>query len=287
MDAPAESLNGTRTRYLALRRLRQHRMAVIGLCLLTLIAAMCVLGPVFSKYSYHEQSIDVSAQPPSAQHILGTDILGRDLFVRICYGGQVSFMVGLAATFVALLIGTVYGTIAGMSGGRVERYMMHMLDVLYPLPFTLFIILLMVYCGRNILLMFLAIGCVKWFTLARIVRTQIGVLKTQPFTDAARCLGQNAVKIWWKHLLPNTFSPIIIYTTLTIPTAMLDEAFISFLGIGIQPPMSSWGLLIWDGASNMEAFPWMLLFPALFFALTLFSLNFIGDGLRDALDPRK
>jgi oligopeptide transport system permease protein len=201
-------------------------------------------------------------------------------------GGRISIGVGLCATFVALTIGVVYGAVAGFFGGKLDSVMMRIVDIMYALPFTIFVILLMVFFGRDIWLLFLAIGAVEWLTMARIVRGQIMSLKKMEFIEAARSIGYGKRRIIFRHMIPNILGPIIVYTTLTIPAVMLLEAFLSFLGLGVQPPLSSWGVLIKDGAEKMEEYPWLLLFPGVIFSLTLFSLNFLGDGLRDALDVR-
>ena len=267
-------------------RLRKNHLAVAGLAFLFLVAVTCLLGPLFSVYGYEEQRLDLGASPPGAQHWLGTDTLGRDLLVRTLTGGRVSLGVGLAATFVALTIGVVYGAVAGFVGGKRDAFMMRVVDIMYSLPFPIFVILLMVFFGRNIILLFVAIGAVEWLTMARIVRSQVMAVKRMEFIEAARSLGYGRRRIIFRHILPNILGPVIVYTTLTIPAVMLLEAFLSFLGLGVQPPMSSWGVLIKDGAEKMEEFPWLLVFPAALFSLTLLSLNFVGDGLRDALDVR-
>jgi oligopeptide transport system permease protein len=267
-------------------RLRKNRLAVFGGVVLVFVALACFVGPFLSPYGYEEQNLDLGASAPSAAHWLGTDTLGRDLLVRLLYGGRVSLGVGLAATFVALTIGVVYGAVAGYSGGKRDAFMMRAVDIMYSLPFTIFVILLMVFFGRNIILLFVAIGAVEWLTMARIVRGQVMSVKRMEFIEAARSLGFGRRRIIFRHILPNILGPIIVYTTLTIPGVMLLEAFLSFLGLGVQPPMSSWGVLIKDGAEKMEEFPWLLIFPGTVFSLTLFSLNFLGDGLRDALDVR-
>ncbi|HWL17573.1 MAG TPA: ABC transporter permease [Opitutus sp.] len=269
----------------AWHRLRKNRLAVCGGGILIFLTLLCVAGPWFAQ-SYQEQNLDLGATPPSAAHWLGTDTLGRDLFSRCLYGGRVSLLVGLVATFVALTIGVTYGAIAGYVGGKTDAVMMRLVDILYALPFTIFVILLMVFFGRNIVLLFLAIGAVEWLTMARIVRGQILSIKKMEYIEAARSLGFGKRRIIFRHMIPNILGPIIVYTTLTIPAVMLLEAFLSFLGLGVQPPMSSWGVLIKDGAEKMEEFPWLLVFPGAIFSLTLFSLNFLGDGLRDALDVR-
>ena len=267
-------------------RLRKNKLAVFGMCALTIISILCVVGPWVSAYGYEQQDLSNTFSPPSAKHWLGTDQLGRDLLVRLLSGGRVSLGVGLAATFVALTIGVVYGAVAGFFGGKLDAFMMRTVDIMYSLPFPIFVILLMVFFGRNIVLLFVAIGAVEWLTMARIVRSQVMSIKKMEFIEAARSLGFGRRRIIFRHILPNILGPIIVYTTLTIPAVMLLEAFLSFLGLGVQPPMSSWGVLIKDGAEKMEEYPWLLEFPAAIFSLTLFSLNFLGDGLRDALDVR-
>ena len=270
----------------AWHRLARNRLAVAGGIFLTVLAVLCVVAPWFLPYGYSEQDLNLGASAPSATHWLGTDVLGRDLLVRLLYGGRISLGVGLCATFVALTIGVVYGAVAGYVGGKADTVMMRIVDVIYALPFTIFVILLMVFFGRNIILLFVAIGAVEWLTMARIVRDQVLNLKRMEFIEAARALGLGHGRIIFRHMLPNLLGPVIVYTTLTIPAVMLLEAFLSFLGLGVQPPMSSWGTLIKDGAEKMEEYPWLLLFPGSVFSLTLFSLNFLGDGLRDALDVR-
>ena len=267
-------------------RLRKNHLAIFGLAVLTLFIVIALLTPWIAPYSYEAQNLELGASPPSAQHWLGTDIFGRDLLTQIMYGGRISLAVGFVATAVALLIGVTWGAIAGYAGGRIDAVMMRLVDILYALPFMIFIVLLMVVFGRNMLLLFLAIGAVEWLTMARIMRGQVQSLRQQEFVEAAISLGLSPATIIRRHLVPNALGPIIVYTTLTIPNVMLLEAFLSFLGLGIQPPQTSWGLLISYGAETMEEFPWLLIFPGLALTLTLFSLNFLGDGLRDALDVR-
>jgi oligopeptide transport system permease protein len=284
--APAQLDSGVSPWADAWRQLRRNHLAVFGGGVLIVLSVVCVAGPWLSPYGYEETDLYNTFSPPSAKHWLGTDQLGRDLFTRLMFGGRISLMVGLVATFVALTIGVVYGAISGYAGGKLDRVMMRVVDILYALPFTIFVILLMVFFGRNILLLFVAIGAVEWLTMARIVRSQIMSIKRMEFIEAARSLGLGRWRILFRHMIPNILGPIIVYTTLTIPGVMLLEAFLSFLGLGVQPPMSSWGVLIKDGAERMEEYPWLLLFPGTLFSLTLFSLNFLGDGLRDALDVR-
>jgi oligopeptide transport system permease protein len=268
------------------RRLRRNHLAVAGAITLVVIGLACLLVPLLSPYGYEHQDLVLGAAPPSAQHWLGTDIFGRDLLTRLLYGGRISLMVGLIATSVALLIGVTWGAIAGYAGGRVDAVMMRIVDILYALPFMIFVVLLTVVFGRSLLLLFLAIGAVEWLTMARIIRGQVQALKQQEFVEAAVSLGLSRTVIIARHIVPNAIGPLIVYTTLTIPSVMLLEAFISFLGLGIQPPQSSWGLLISDGVETMEEYPWLLIFPGLMLSVTLFALNFLGDGLRDALDVR-
>lgn len=270
----------------ALRRLRKNKMAMVGLTILLGMVIIALLTPWIAPYEYDAQNLDLGASPPSTAHWLGTDVFGRDQLTRIMYGSRVSLMVGFIATTVALLIGVFWGATAGYLGGRIDSFMMRTVDVLYALPFTIFIILLTVIFGSSMLLLFLAIGAVEWLTMARIVRGQVLTLKQQEFVEAAVAIGLSPRNIISRHLIPNTLGPVIVYATLTIPSVILLESFLSFLGLGIQPPASSWGSLISDGVESMEAYPWLLIFPALTLSITLFSLNFLGDGLRDALDPR-
>ena len=271
----------------AWRRLAQNRMAVIATIIFGVILLLCLIGPLlFAQHSGETNDLANTFKKPSISHWFGTDDLGRDLFVRTLEGGRISLAVGFLATTVSLLIGVVYGSMAGYIGGRTDAFLMRIVDILYSLPFTIFVILLMVMFGRNFILLFVAIGFVEWLTMARIVRAQIMALKDTEFVEAARALGYGNLRIIFGHLLPNILGPVIIYASLTVPAVMLLEAVLSFLGLGVQPPMSSWGLLIKDGAEKIDVYPWLLIFPALFFSATLFSLNFIGDGLRDALDPK-
>jgi oligopeptide transport system permease protein len=267
-------------------RLGKNRLAMLSLVILVIIALSAILAPWLTPYSYETQDLDLGAIPPSIRHWLGTDTLGRDMLTRILYGSRVSLMVGFIATAAALCIGVLWGTVAGYLGGRTDALMMRFVDILYALPFTIFIILLMVVFGRSMLLLFLAIGAVEWLTMARIVRGQVISIKRQEFIEAAMAMGLSRRRIIYRHLIPNVLGPIIVYTTLTIPSVILLESFLSFLGLGVQPPQSSWGLLISYGVETMEEYPWLLIFPGFVLSITLFSLNFLGDGLRDALDPR-
>ena len=267
-------------------RLRKNKLALFGGSVLLFMVVAALLTPWIAPYSYEAQNLDLGASPPSVAHWLGTDIFGRDVLTQIMYGGRISLAVGFIATAVALLIGVTWGAVAGYIGGRLDAVMMRLVDILYALPFMIFIVLLMVVFGRNILLLFLAIGAVEWLTMARIMRSQVQSLRQQEFVEAAVSVGLSPAAIIRKHVVPNALGPVIVYTTLTIPSVMLLEAFLSFLGLGIQPPATSWGLLISYGAETMEEYPWLLIFPGCALTLTLFSLNFLGDGLRDALDVR-
>jgi oligopeptide transport system permease protein len=269
-----------------LRRFVKNRLALSGCIILGIVSLVSLLAPLISPYSYEAQNLALGASAPGAAHWLGTDILGRDLLTRILYGGRVSLMVGICATAVSVCIGCAYGTLAGYKGGIGDTIMMRFVDIMYAFPFTIFVIILMVYFGKSMLLLFLAIGAVEWLTMARIVRGQVMSLKQQEFIEAAVIMGLPRSRILLRHIVPNIAGPVIVYATLTVPGVMLLEAFLSFLGLGVQPPACSWGILIREGAETMEEYPWLIIYPALALSLTLFSLNFIGDGLRDALDPR-
>jgi oligopeptide transport system permease protein len=282
----------------ARRRLMGNKAAVAGLVVLSLVAVLAVFGPFVSPYAYNYIDYSVISCSPNwwpgtavlcnagGQHWFGTDDIGRDLFVRVLYGARVSLAVGLIATLVSLVIGVAYGATAGFIGGRLDELMMRFVDVLYSLPYIFLVIILMVIFNRNFFLLFLAIGAVEWLTMARIVRGQTLSIKQKEFIEAARAAGVNTFTIIRRHVIPNVLGPVVVYVTLTVPTAILAESFLSFLGLGIQEPLTSWGVLISEGANQMETAPWMLIFPAAFMAVTLFCFNFIGDGLRDALDPK-
>ena len=285
-SAPVEEFEqGTSLWKDAARRFVKNRMAVFGLGFVVTLAIAALLAPLLVQ-SYSSQNLAYGAKAPSSAHWLGTDVLGRDLLSRVLHGSRISLAVGVCATLVSLTIGVLYGAISGYIGGKTDVVMMRIVDVLYALPFTVFVILLMVIFGRNIILLFMAIGAVEWLTVARIVRGQVLSLRRQEFIEAAIALGLRKRAIILRHLVPNVLGITIIYATLTVPSVMLLEAALSFLGFGVQPPMASLGVLIDEGARNIEEFPWLLVFPGVFFSLTLFSLNFLGDGLRDALDPK-
>ena len=290
----------------AWRRLLKNRLAVFGMIVVGIIAVASLFGPFVIKqltgltpdYIPTDVALLRSIPPLTAPdgsfswtHPMGTDNQGRDLLARVLQGGQISLMVGIIATLVSLLIGVSYGATSGYLGGRIDNLMMRVVDVLYSLPYIIVVIVLLsVFRSQTargqVILLFIALGSVSWLTMARIVRGQVLSLKNQEFVLAARATGVSTPRIIFRHIVPNTLGPVIVYATLTIPTVMLTEAFLSFLGFGVQPPLASWGSLATDGIQNIGIFPWQLVFPGVTMALTLFSLNFLGDGLRDALDPQ-
>lgn len=271
----------------ARRRLLANRAAVAALTVLTLLVAAAVIGPFLTPYAYDEvNKADVWVPPLTHGHLLGTDALGRDLLARLLVGLRVSLSIGLVATCVSLVIGVAWGATAGYLGGALDEAMMRIVDVLYSLPFIFFVILLMVTFGSNIVLIFVAIGAVEWLTMSRIVRGQTLTLKHKEFVEAARVAGLGRAAIIARHIVPNLLGPVVVYVTLTIPAVILAESFLSFLGLGVQPPMASLGTLIATGAQDMELAPWLLVFPSIVMVATLMCFNFIGDGLRDALDPK-
>jgi oligopeptide transport system permease protein len=270
----------------AWRRMRRNRAAVVSAGFLVWMAGTAALAPWLPGMPDPTlTNLSLGATPPSPAHWFGTDELGRDLLARVVHGGRISLLIGFVATMVSLLIGVTWGAISGYRGGRVDDVMMRVVDILYSLPYIFLVILLLVFFSRSILMLFVALGMVQWLTMARIVRGQVLSLKQQTFVEAARALGASDRAIVFRHLVPNTLGPVIVYTTLTVPAVILQEAFLSFLGLGVQPPAASWGTLVADGARVMVLFPWMVVFPGLALSLTLLCFNFMGDGLRDALDP--
>jgi len=272
----------------AWQRLLKNRAAVISGMIMATMFLLVLLGPVLSPWEGDFTDWDNTSSPPSLEtgHWFGTDSVGRDILVRTLEGGRISLMVGLVATLVSLVIGVSYGAIAGYYGGFTDRIMMRMVDIVYALPFMFFVILLMVVFGRHIVLIFVAIGAVNWLDMARIVRGQTLGLKNTEFVEAARACGVDHNAIIRRHIIPNLLGVVMVYVTLTIPQVILVESFLSFLGLGVQEPMSSWGALVNDGAQDMESAPWTLIFPAAFLTVTLYCFNYIGDGMRDALDPK-
>ena len=268
------------------QRFRRDRAAVWSGWFLIAVTAGCFLSPWISPYPYMAQDLAHSAAAPSFAHWLGTDLLGRDVLSRLLQGGMISLFVGLIATAVALAVGICYGVLAAEVGGRAEDAMMRFVDIVSTLPLTLIVILCTVVFGQNMPMIFLAVGGVSWLTMARIIRNQTREMKSSQFVQAAESLGQTRWGIFRRHYLPNLAGTIAVCATLTVPGVMLLEAFVSFLGLGVKAPMTSWGLMIKEGADIMEECPWLLISPSVVFALTLLSLNFLGDGLRDAFDPR-
>jgi oligopeptide transport system permease protein len=282
-EAPSRSLWAD-----ARRRLFRNRAAVLSLIVLAVIAAACILAPVFAPHPMDEVNWDRIMAPPdwSLGYYFGTDENGRDLFARSLYGGRVSLSIGAVATLVSLVIGVAWGAVAGFVGGRIDALMMRFVDILYALPFVFFVILLTVVFGREVFLMYVAIGAVSWLDMARIVRGQTLSLKRKEFIEAAHASGVGTFAILRRHIVPNTLGPVIIYTTLTVPQVILIESFVSFLGLGVQEPNASWGTMVNEGARVMETAHWILIYPATLLVVTLLCLNFLGDGLRDALDPK-
>ncbi|MDX2221238.1 MAG: ABC transporter permease subunit [Rhodospirillaceae bacterium] len=272
----------------AARRFAKNRAAMASVAALIVIAVMSIVGPRMSPYAIDELAWDAIGTAPSLEgsRWFGTDDTGRDMWVLTWSGAQVSLAIGVMTTLVALVIGVIYGATAGYLGGRADQLMMRFVDVLYALPLLFFIIILVTVFGRNIYLVFLAIGCVEWLTMARIVRGQTLSVKRKEFVEAAIAAGLGSGAIIRRHIIPNVIGPVIVYVTLLVPTNILVESYLSFLGLGVQEPLTSWGALISRGANSVQTTPWLLLIPATFLAITLFCFNFIGDGLRDALDPK-
>jgi len=272
----------------AWHRLKRNKAAVAGVLILLFIGLLVTIGPMLNPWDHEIPDWDHYSTPPSMEtgHLMGTDALGRDLFERVMVGGRISLLVGIIATLVSLVIGVTYGAVAGYIGGRLDNWMMRAVDAIYALPFMFFVILLMVVFGRNIFLIFVAIGAVNWLDMARIVRGQTLSLKNKDFIEAARVSGATEWNVISRHIIPNLLGVVVVYVSLTIPQVILVESFLSFLGLGVQEPLTSWGALVNEGAQELETAPWSLLFPATFLAATLFAFNFLGDGLRDALDPR-
>ncbi|SHH95344.1 oligopeptide ABC transporter permease OppC [Ferrimonas marina] len=272
----------------ARRRFLRNRAAVVSLCILCVIAVLVVIGPAASEYTFDEMDWENMATGPSIAtgHYFGTDFLGRDLFVRTLEGGRISFMVGILGALVAVIIGTLYGSIAGYVGGRTDNIMMRTLEILNSFPFMFLVILLMTFFGRSLFLIFLAIGAVSWLDMARIVRGLTLGLKKKEFVEAAIVAGTPTKDIILRHLVPNTLGIVVVYASLLVPSMILFESFLSFLGLGVQEPYTSWGALVNEGANTMDIALWQLAFPTAFLVVTLFCFNYIGDGLRDALDPK-
>lgn len=287
-NADAEAVRGRSLWQDAWLRLRRNRAALASMWVLGLIASACIVLPWVWPYGYAQPDWNLMHQTPTfvGGHLFGTDALGRDLLVRVMWGCRVSLMVGVVATFVTLVIGVAWGAVAGFSGGWVDSLMMRFVDILYSIPFIPFVIILLVLFGRNLLLVFVAIGAVSWLDVARIVRGQTLSLRKKEYVEAARASGVDNRTIIRRHVVPNLIGIVVVYVTLTIPTVILFEAFLSFLGLGVQAPMTSLGGLVSDGAAVLHAYPYLLVIPAIFLAVIVYCFNFIGDGLRDALDPK-
>ena len=270
----------------AWRRLKKNRMAMLGLFMIIAISAIAVLGPLLSSLSYSDQNLSDANQPPSSAHWFGTDNLGRDLLIRVMYGARISLAIGIVASLINLTLGVVYGGISGYFGGRIDNIMMRVVDILYGIPLLLYVILLMVVLKPGLTNIFIALGLVYWLRMARIVRGQVLSLKEQEYILAARLIGADSWRIILRHLIPNSMGPIIITMTLAIPEAIFTEAFLSFIGLGVSAPMASWGVLASEGVTSLRSYPFQLFYPALAISITMLSFNFLGDGLRDALDPR-
>lgn len=267
-------------------RFRKDPLAMIGLCVIVVMAVAAIFGPIFSEYTYDGQNLENGNQPPSAEHWFGTDKFGRDIFVRTLYGARISLLIGFVAAAINMVIGIIYGGISGYFGGRVDMLLMRIVDIMIGVPDLLYIILVMMFLGNSIQSILIALCLTSWIGTARIVRSQVVTLKHQEYALAARSIGSSNLRILFKHLIPNSIGPIIVTVTFLVPSAIFSEAFLSFLGIGIQVPIASWGTLVNDAIPTLFTQKYQMLFPALAISVTMFALNFIGDGLRDALDPR-
>lgn len=270
----------------AWRRLKENKLAMAGLIFVIFITLVAIIGPMLSKYNYYSQDFKIANQSPSAEHWFGTDKFGRDIFIRILYGARISLTVGYVASLLNIAIGILYGGISGYFGGIVDNIMMRVVEILYAIPMMIYVILLMVVLGAGLKSIIIALAISYWLTMARIVRGQIMSLKENEFVLAAKTLGASPMKIILRHLIPNSMGPIIVTLTLTVPSAIFTESFLSFIGLGVSAPMASWGTLASDALEGMQLYPYQLLFPALAICLTILAFNFLGDGLRDALDPK-
>lgn len=269
------------------QRLKANKLAVLGMIIVCIMIVGAIIGPWLSPYTYAQQNLLEANQGPSASHWFGTDTLGRDLYTRVLYGARISLAVGFVAAAINLVIGVVYGGVAGYLGGRVDRLMMSIVDILYGIPLLLYVILLMVVLSPGLTSIFIALGIAYWLTMARIVRSQIIKLKEEEYVLAARSMGASPMTVLFHHILPNCMGPIIITMTLAIPEAIFTEAFLSFIGLGVNAPMASWGVLAAEGINSMRSYPYQLLFPALAIGITMLGFTFFGDGLRSALDPKE
>ncbi|NYE57904.1 ABC transporter permease [Carboxydothermus ferrireducens] len=284
----AEAIGKPRTTYWqdVRRNFRKNKLAMVGLVVIILLIIMAAIGPYLSGHTYDEQNYKMVNQPPNSQYWFGTDSLGRDLFTRVWYGARISLEVGIVTAILVFIIGVLYGGISGYFGGIVDEIMMRIVEILSSIPFLLWVILLMVIMEPGLKTIFIALGAVYWLNMARLVRGQVLALKEQEYVLAAKVLGASPLRILVRHIIPNTMGPIIVAMTLMIPEAIFTEAWLSFLGLGVSAPMASWGSLASDGVQAITAYPWQLFFPAFFISITMLAFNFVGDGLRDALDPR-
>lgn len=267
-------------------RLMYNPLAVIGLVIIILILLTAVFGPMFSSYTYDGQNYMLSNESPNLEHLFGTDLFGRDIFVRVMYGARISLAVGFLASIISLFIGVIYGGISGLAGGRLDNFMMRVVDIIYSVPAMIYVILLMVVVGPGLKSIFITLGVTFWASMARIVRAEVIRLKNEEFILAARVLGASPSRILLRHLIPNAMGPILVTLTFSIPSAIFTEAFLSFVGLGVSAPMASWGVLCNDAIGSLAIYPYQLFFPAAAIALTIMAFNLLGDGLRDALDPK-
>jgi oligopeptide transport system permease protein len=267
-------------------RFKSNKLSIIAMIFLVLLISMAIIGPMITPYTYYETNLEIKNQSPSLAHWFGTDDLGRDMFTRVWFGARISIFVGISAALIDLVLGVLWGGTAGLTGGRIDEIMMRLADVFYAIPYLLVIILLMVVMGSGLIPILIAMTIIGWINMARIVRGQILLLKQSDFVLAAISLGASFRRVLFKHLIPNMMGPIIITITMTIPSAIFTEAFLSFLGLGIQAPIASWGTMASDGLPALKYYPWRLFFPAFFISITMLSFYLVGDGLRDALDPK-
>ena len=269
------------------QRFKRNRLAVIGACIIITMIVLAIIGPMVSPYSYADQSLLEANQGPSLVHWFGTDTLGRDIYTRVMYGARISLTIGIVAGLLNLVIGVMYGGVSGYLGGKVDYIMMAIVDVLYGIPLLLYVILLMVIIGPGLTSIFTALGIAYWLNMARIVRSQIMKVKEEEYVIAAESMGIPKWRILWRHILPNCVGPIIITLTLAIPEAIFTEAFLSFIGLGVNAPMASWGVLAAEGISSMRSYPFQLIFPALAISITMLGFVFLGDGVRNIFDPKE
>lgn len=270
----------------AWRRLKQNKLAMAGFWVLVFLAIMAIIGPSMNGYTYYDNNLKLKNLPPNGEFWFGTDDLGRDMFTRIWYGARISLFIGLSAALIDLIVGVIWGGVAAYYGGKIDEILMRIADILYGLPYLLVVIMLMVVMEQGLLTIILAMTITGWIGMARIVRGQVLQLKEQEFVLAAQSIGASSARILFKHIIPNATGPIIVTMTLTIPSAIFTEAFLSFLGLGVQAPVASWGTMANDGLGALRYYPWRLFFPAILISMTMLSFNVLGDGLRDALDPR-